>query len=402
MPRVVFVAPFFMDATLRFVEAMASIPEVTLSLVSGDPSEKLPPGLKARLAGHYRIDKPLDPAQLLHATNKLRQHMGGVDRLVGALEQLQVPLGMVRDRLGIEGMGEAAATRFRDKAVMKDAMRKAGLPCARHRATHTAADVRAFVEEVGLPVILKPRDGAASIGTHRVTSRAELDRALAMFVPEMAEELVVGKERSFETASIRGVPRWDSHTRYDPAPLTVLENPWIQWTVIIPREEENSDTQAIRPVAHAALKALGMHTGISHMEWFRRADGSVAVSEVGARPPGAQIVTLNSWAHEVDVYKRWAELVTLDRWSMPPRKYAVAAAFFRGQGEGSRVVRLHGIEQAQAELGHLVVEAKLPTPGQPKARTYEGEGYAIVRHPETAVVEQAIRRLVSLVRVEVG
>jgi formate-dependent phosphoribosylglycinamide formyltransferase (GAR transformylase) len=402
MPRVVFVAPFFMDATLRFVEAMASIPEVTLSLVSGDPAEKLPPGLKARLAGHFRIDKPLDPAQLLHATDKLRQHMGGVDRLVGALEQLQVPLGMVRDRLGIEGMGEAAATNFRDKAVMKDAMRKAGLPCARHRATHTAADVRAFVEEVGLPVILKPRDGAASIGTHRVTSQTGLDRALAMFVPEMVEELVVGKERSFETASIRGVPQWDSHTRYDPAPLTVLENPWIQWTVIIPREEETSDTLAIRPVAHAALAALGMHTGISHMEWFRRADGSVAVSEVGARPPGAQIVTLNSWAHEVDMYKRWAELVTLDRWHMPPRKHAVAAAFFRGQGEGSRVVRLHGIEQAQAELGHLVVEAKLPTPGQPKARTYEGEGYAVVRHPETAVVEQAIRRLVSLVRVEMG
>lgn len=402
MPRVVFVAPYFMDATLRFVEAAASLPSVELGLVSADPVEKLPPKLRARLAGHYRIDKPLDPAQLLHATRKLGEHLGGVDRLLGSLEQLQVPLGQVRDRLNIDGMGEAAARRFRDKALMKDAMRKAGLPCARHRATATAADVWAFVEEVGLPVILKPRDGAASIGTYRVTDRKALEQALRSFVPEMVEELVVGRERSFETASIRGVPQWDSHTRYDPAPLVVLENPWIQWTVILPREEETSDTQAIRPVAHAALRALGMHTGISHMEWFRRADGSVAVSEVGARPPGAQIVTLNSWAHDVDVYKRWAELVTFDRWSMPPRKYAVAAAFFRGQGEGSRVVRLHGIEQAQAELGHLVVEAKLPTPGQPKARTYEGEGYAIVRHPETSVVEQAIRRLVSLVRVEVG
>jgi hypothetical protein len=41
-------------------------------------------------------------------------------------------------------------------------------------------------------------------------------------------------------------------------------------------------------------------------------------------------------------------------------------------------------------------------PGQPKVRSYEGEGYAIVRHHDTSVVEQAIRRLVSLVRVEVG
>lgn len=402
MPRVVFVAPYFMDATLRFVDAVASLPEVTLGLVSSDPEDKLPPRLRSRLAGHYRIEQALDPQQLVAATKKLRQHMAGVDRLVGSLEQLQVPLGQVRDALGIEGMGAHAARCFRDKALMKDVMRKAGLPCARHRRTESVAEVLAFVEEVGLPVILKPRDGAAAAGTHRITTMAALHDALSRFVPEMVEEFVVGHERSFETASIRGEPVWNSSTRYDPSPLTVLENPWIQWTVILPREERTADSEAIRPWAHAALRALGMRTGLSHMEWFRRGDGSVAISEVGARPPGAQIVTLNSYAHDTDVYRAWAELVCIDRWQIPPREFAVAAAFFRGQGPGSRVVRLHGIEQAQAELGHLVVEAKLPQPGQPRARTYEGEGYAIVRHPETSVVERAIRRLVSLVRVETG
>ncbi|MCH9680744.1 MAG: ATP-grasp domain-containing protein [Deltaproteobacteria bacterium] len=402
MPRVVFVAPYFMDATLRFVDAVASLPEVELGLVSADPADKLPPRLRSRLAGHYRIGKPLDPGALLHGAKMLGHHLGGVDRIIGSLEQLQVPLGWVRDRLGVAGMGEAASRRFRDKALMKDALRQAGLPCARHRRTNSAADVWAFVEEVGLPVIVKPRDGAAAAGTHRITSVDALKRALSSFVPEMVEEFVVGHERSFETASIEGHPQWDSHTRYDPSPLTVLENPWIQWTVVLPHETRTSDSEAIGPVAHAALRALGMHTGLSHMEWFRRADGSVAVSEVGARPPGAQIVSLNGWAHDTDMYRRWAELVTLDRWNVPPRQYAVAAAYFRGQGEGQRVVALHGIEQAQAELGHLVVEAKLPEPGQPKARSYEGEGYAIVRHPETLVVERAIQRLVSLVRVETG
>jgi len=402
MPRVVFVAPYFMDATLRFVDAVASLPQVTLGLVSADPADRLPPGLRKRLAGHFQIDEPLDRGALVHAVGKLGEHLGGVDRLVGSLEQLQVPLGQVRDHFQIDGMGESAARRFRDKALMKDVLRQAGLPCARHRRTESAAEVRAFVEEVGLPVILKPRDGAAAVGTYRITTKAALEQALERFVPEMVEEFVVGHERSFETASLRGQPLWDSHTRYDPSPLTVLENPWIQWCVVLPREVNTPDSVAIAPVAHAALRALGMHTGLSHMEWFRRADGSVAVSEVGARPPGAQIVTLNGWAHDTNMYERWAELVTLDHWHVPPRRYAVAAAFFRGQGQGQRVVRLHGIEQAQEELGHLVVQAKLPTPGQPKARTYEGEGFAIVRHEETAVVERAIRRLVSLVRVEVG
>jgi len=49
-----------------------------------------------------------------------------------------------------------------------------------------------------------------------------------------------------------------------------------------------------------------------------------------------------------------------------------------------------------------VVEARLPRPGQSPGGGYEGEGHVIVRHPETAVVEQALARVVSLVRVEMG
>ena len=67
-----------------------------------------------------------------------------------------------------------------------------------------------------------------------------------------------------------------------------------------------------------------------------------------------------------------------------------------------RVVQIHGLEQAQKELGPLVVEAKLPQVGQPRAESYEGEGYAILRHPDTEVVEKALARLVALVRIELG
>jgi hypothetical protein len=66
------------------------------------------------------------------------------------------------------------------------------------------------------------------------------------------------------------------------------------------------------------------------------------------------------------------------------------------------VAALHGIDEAQREMGSLVVEARLPKPGQGRSGSYEGEGYVILRHPETEVVERALRRLVSLVRVEMG
>lgn len=422
MVRVVFVAPFNMPTTTRFVSAVAELPDVQLGLITQEPAEVLPGELRQRLAAHYKVADALDVQHLLPAVHAVGKQLGGIDRILGTLEQLQIQLGQLRDRFGVIGMGESTARNFRDKARMKDVLRSAGVPCARHRLLTSAAEGWVFAREIGFPMIVKPSDGAAAKGTFRVTDARGLQDALHALQPSaahpaVAEEFITGLERSFETVSIRGRAVWDSSTRYNPAPLHVLENPWIQWTVLLPRETETSDTQAVRPYARAALEALGMYTGISHMEWFRRErpqatraesneSGPVAISEVGSRPPGAQIMSINSYAHDVDFYKLWARLVVHERFDPPRRSYAAGAAFFRGQGGDPRtprrVARIHGLEQAQKELGPLVVEAKLPQIGQPRADTYEGEGYAILRHPDTGLVERALERLVALVRVELA
>jgi hypothetical protein len=154
-------------------------------------------------------------------------------------------------------------------------------------------------------------------------------------------------------------------------------------------------------VAGRALEALGMTTGLSHMEWFRRPDGSVAISEVAARPPGARFVNLISWAHDFDLFKAWAEAVVYGRFTPRPRRFAAGAAFLRGQGKG-RVKAVRGLEEVSRELSSLVVEARMPREAQLPTGGYEGEGYVIVRHPETAVVKDALKKIVTRVRVELG
>jgi hypothetical protein len=144
-----------------------------------------------------------------------------------------------------------------------------------------------------------------------------------------------------------------------------------------------------------------MRTGLTHMEWFRRRDGSIAISEVAARPPGAQFTTLMSYAHDKDMYQAWVELMVFDRFDVPARKYSAGAAYLRGQGQG-RVKAIRGLEEAQKELGPLVVEARLPQLGAAQKDGYEGEGFVIVRHEDSAVVEKALKRMIELVRVDLG
>lgn len=406
MRNVVFVAPFAFDTTIRFVAAAAEHTETRLILLCQDPIDKFPSELTGKLAGHWRVDDALDAGRLAVAVEAIAAKVGPVHRLLGTLEQLQVPLAEVRERLGIPGMGVEAAANFRDKARMKSVLRAAGVPCARHRLIYNEDDARDFVAEVGYPVVVKPPAGSGAKATYSVADAAALARALAENPPHPArpllgEEFIQGTEHSFDGVSIDGRLVWHSLTHYFPTPLEVMRNPWIQWCVLLPREVDDAAFDDVREVAVRALTALGMGTGVCHLEWFRRADGSLAVSEVGARPGGAQISKLISYAHDFDFYRAWAQVMIDSTFDAPRREYAAGAAYLRGQGEG-RVRRILGLEEAQRDIGPLVVETELPRPGQPATSSYEGEGYVILRHRDTEVVRQALRRLISVVRVEMG
>jgi hypothetical protein len=102
------------------------------------------------------------------------------------------------------------------------------------------------------------------------------------------------------------------------------------------------------------------------------------------------------------MYAAWGRAVVLDEFTPPERRYAAGAAYLRAQGQGRTIRAVHGVEQAQREVGELVVEARLPQVGAEPTGGYEGDGYVILRHASTEVVERALRRLVTLVRVELG
>ena len=406
MPTVVFAAPILSENASRMIEAVASLPDVRLGVITQDAAEKLSPASAAKVAGHWRVDNVLDAGQLSWAAEALARSLGPIDRLFGAYEQLQVPLAEVRDKMGISGMRADVARRFRDKNEMKDALRAAALPCARHQLAETADEAVEFARKVGFPVVIKPPAGAGAISTFRADDDASLREAVAKAAPRaghavLIEEFITGDEYSLETISIDGRAVWHSLTHYYPTPLEVLRNPWIQWCVVSPREVDDARYDDIRQVGSRALEVLGMETGLSHMEWFRRRDGTIAISEVAARPPGAQITTLNSRAHDIDFVRAWAEVMVFGTFELPTRKYAVGAAFLRGQGSG-RIRRVHGLDEIGPEIRSLVIDASLPTPGEAPAASYEGDGYIILRHPETDVVMRALKRLISVVRVELG
>ncbi len=193
-----FVAPYLMEATARFVTCAASLPGVRLGLVTSEPLERIAPELRSRLAGHWRVDNALEARQIAGGVSGLGRQMGRIERLVGVLEQLQVPLAQVREAMGIEGMDVQTALNVRDKPRMKDVLRAAGVPCARHALVHDAGQATGFAAEVGFPLVAKPPSGVGSQATFRLDDGSALEGWLGAMkpsaeAPALLEEFLVGR-----------------------------------------------------------------------------------------------------------------------------------------------------------------------------------------------------------------
>ncbi|MFY9344348.1 MAG: ATP-grasp domain-containing protein [Planctomycetota bacterium] len=404
MQHVVLVAPYFSDNMRHCVRCFAELRDCRLGVLSQEPADRLPAELRSRLAAFEQIGDPSDHRNIAAGASAIGKEWGRIDRLECYLEMLQVPIAEARDALGIDGMRGEVAKNFRDKNRMKDVLRQAGVPVARQALIHDAAEARNFLAMIGGPIVLKPLAGFGARATQRVTDEASLATALNALLPSpttpaQGEEFVQGEEHTFEAVVLGGKVVWSSSTAYIPSPLQVLENPWMQYALILPREMHPEHVRAFAPVNEKALQALGVRHGLSHMEWFLRADGTAVVSEVGARPPGANIMPLLQAAHGADPWAAWARLMVHGEWVFPERRFAAGTVFLRAKGGGPTVRSVSGVEAMRAQLGPALVDLKLPRPGQARSQHYEGDGWVLVHHPETRGVVAALRAVLDTVSV---
>ncbi|MFI6361181.1 acetyl-CoA carboxylase biotin carboxylase subunit family protein [Nocardia sp. NPDC050630] len=85
----------------------------------------------------------------------------------------------LRVRLGLPGQTTESACAYRDKLIMKDRAARAGVEVPGRRAIDRPTDLMEFIEEVGLPVVVKPRRGAASIGVRILRDGSDVTAFLA-------------------------------------------------------------------------------------------------------------------------------------------------------------------------------------------------------------------------------
>jgi biotin carboxylase len=182
-----------------------------------------------------------------------------------------------------------------DKVRMRRQLAAAGL-AQPYRAVGSAADLDAFLAEVGPPLIVKPSRGWASAGIAVVRGPADVAAAYRRAVEAdpplfgssrpMAERYVEGPEFSVEAVSHVG-----RHRVFAITEKFKHERTKVELGHLVPARLEPDRAAAVIAAVGAALTALGVTRGPTHTEVILAAAGPVII-ETHLRDGGDEIPVL--------------------------------------------------------------------------------------------------------------
>jgi formate-dependent phosphoribosylglycinamide formyltransferase (GAR transformylase) len=351
------------------------------------------------------VSSVVDEAALLRVVRAIQQRTP-LHRIEATVEAHIMCAAQVRAAAGIDGTSVRTAWLCRDKPSMKEALRAAGVPCARSTGAASEAEVRQFAAEVGYPLILKPRSGAGAAGTRRVDDAAELAQALPAYQlgaggSVAVEEFIDGHEGFLDTLTIGGEVVHEFISHYYPNVLEAMRARWISPQIVATNRIDAPGYAEVRQMARRVIQALGIGTSATHMEWFFGPKG-LKFSEIGCRPPGVGQWDVYAAANEFDLYHEWAMAIVHGRSNQAPsRRYACGMIALRPERDG-RITGYEGLDRIGREFGDSVVAAHFPDPGtatQPVEAGYMANAWMRVRHPDYDTLRAMLDTIGETVRV---
>ena len=209
--------------------------------------------------------------------NILHGRMGEDGTVQGALDLLKIPY---------TGSGVMASALAMDKWRTKLCWIAAGVPTPRFMVLTAETDPRLVIENLGLPLIIKPAHEGSSIGVTRVNAPSEYAAAYALAhgldTLVIAEEFVAGQELTAAMLGERNLPlvRIDApEGKYD------YENKYFTEVVKYrcPAGVEPATEAKILQAALKSFQVLGCR-GWGRADLILRADGSFWFLEMNTAP----------------------------------------------------------------------------------------------------------------------
>jgi hypothetical protein len=295
-----------------------------LSLLTAEETSGLLPPDHDLLGGHYKhveLIRDFNTSALLdfRATQLLRE--ARFDRIVACHERDLLRAQRLRERFEIPAAGGQdlkGTLAFRDKVLMKEILRSRGIRVPEFRRIHEPGDLFDFVEQHGLPVVVKPIFGTGSVGVRVLRSEDDLLALCRDFRPKKAgqtadspidlevEQYVDGPVYHIDGVLVGGELRLCWPSRYF-KPCIEFRSGGVTGSYLL--AAENPMVARLNDFVRETLRALPTSRDtVFHAEVFHSADDALTLCEVAARPAGALVADVIRSAFDVDLVRASAQL----------------------------------------------------------------------------------------------
>jgi biotin carboxylase len=252
----------------------------------------------------------LTPVQLLNTVSYLARS-NRFDRII-ALDEFDLEVAaLLREHMRLPGMGESLTRHFRDKLAMRVRARQCGVPVPDFTSVLNYDDLRAFMNHVPGPWLLKPRTNASAIGIRKI----ETPEALWPILDELGdlqshyllERFIPGEIFHVEGVTWNRKVLFNFAFKYGKPPMQTMHQGGVFSTSALDRE--SIEALGLGGIHAHVLESLGLISGVTHTEFIQaQSDGSFYFLETAARVGGAHIAEVVEFASGINPWVEWARM----------------------------------------------------------------------------------------------
>lgn len=203
-----------------------------------------------------------------------------------ASDLASITVNYVAQKLGLTCNGIESSLISTNKYLMRQAFQQRGDLCPRYYHSDELTDE--LIEDLKLPLIVKPVDRSGSRGITQIIDKAEIKQALSVAIEQsfdgkaIVEEFVDGQEYSVEYVSYKGRHYFLAMTKkYTTGAPHFIETGHMQ-----PSGVEGELIKRVKEVVEHALDSLNIKYGASHSELKIDEKGNINIIEIGGRMGG--------------------------------------------------------------------------------------------------------------------
>jgi hypothetical protein len=244
----------------------------------------------------------------------------------------------LREHMRTPGMGLTTTAYFRDKLAMRHQAKRAGILVPEFVGVLNYDDLRAYMESVPAPWVLKPRAEASAIGIRKIHDPERLWRTLDELGDEQSnfllERFVPGDIFHVDSITSERHVVFSEVNRYGKPPMQVMHEGGVFTTRTVDRE--SGEAKALVALNEKLVPALGMVRGVSHAEYIKshqpdeKGADQYYFLEAAARVGGAFISDLVEHSTGLNLWAEWARIEVSSLrgvpYVLPERKYSYAGS----------------------------------------------------------------------------